>query len=104
MSKAKKSKAESGSGHGEKEKKDRFVWSTWDSILLDLLTAIRDAGMDSRENKEPFADVLPIKLASNGDLVTKVKANPKLAERIINTLPCGHRSCYDFIREVCQTR
>ena len=84
--------------------KEKFVWSSWDSLLYDFLTAIQEAGMEARENKSNFTAMLQIKLQSNGDLVTKVKDNPKLAERIVNSLPCGHGICYQFIREVSQSR
>ncbi len=82
--------------------KERFHWSTWDSIHFDLLSAVHDAGLESRKSKKSFEDILRIKLACNADLVTKVRANHKLADGIINSLPCGHRTCYDFIREVSQ--
>ncbi|MCX6743486.1 MAG: hypothetical protein NT116_04585, partial [Candidatus Parcubacteria bacterium] len=70
-------------------------------LLYDFLTAIQEAGMEARESQGNFSEILGIKLASNADLVTKVKNNRKLAVSMVNSLPCGHGSCYEFIREVC---
>lgn len=109
MSKAGKKKAEQvavekASGKGTIKDEDRFIWSAWDSILLDFLNGINEARIETDRSQGNFAEILANMLRSNADLVTKVRDNHKIAERIVHSLPCGHRLCYDFIREVCQRR
>jgi hypothetical protein len=108
MSKAEKGKAAKAVAARKVETNDsgqeRFVFGIWDTILLKFLTELQESKVAADRNNSHFALILPDRLRRNKALIDLVINNTHTAERIVNSLPCGHKLFYDFIREVKFTK
>ncbi|OGY42465.1 MAG: hypothetical protein A2Y67_00315 [Candidatus Buchananbacteria bacterium RBG_13_39_9] len=96
--------AEKGKKDAAKKEVENPVLGWRESFLLEYLTAIFEAQSETSSEPGKFNEALAAKLGANGDLITKIKAKPHIARRVVGDLPCGHRVVREFIKEVLRTQ